>query len=187
MTHTQPMSRTALAAVIAAVVLVAAASTFALTGPTGPGSLWPDSTAAVPCDVPPLPGSLVDVTLADYGSAMMGGRAPMMVSVRAQPQTVKAGTVSLIVRNRGRLVHELTVMPVASPGPGSRITAPDGTVPEEGSFGHAETACGTGEGDGIPPGGTSWLTLELPPGQYELICNEPWHYQAGMYQILTVA
>lgn len=185
MTPTQPISRTALAAVIVAVVLAAAVSTFVLTSPTGPGPFWRGSAAELRCDVPPLPGSLVDVTLADYGPAMMGGRSPMMVSVRAQPQAVKAGAVSLIVRNRGQLVHELTVMPVASPGPGSRITGPDGTVGEEGSLGHAETACGTGEGDGIPAGGTSWLTLELPPGQYELICNEPWHYQAGMYQLIT--
>ena len=187
MSTAQAISRPALSAVIVAVVVAAAASTFALTVPTGTGygPSWFGSAAEVPCDIPALPGTLVAVTLVDYGSGMMAW--PMMVSVRAQPQTVKAGTVSLIVRNRGQYVHELTVLPVGNAGPGARISAADGTVSEEGSLGHAETSCGTGEGDGIPPGSTSWLTLELPPGQYELICNEPWHYQAGMYQLLTAA
>lgn len=185
MPNSQPMGRTALAAVIVAVVLTAAVSTFVITGSTGGSPFWRSSAAEIPCDVPALPGSQVDITLVDYGSGMMGGRWPMMVSVRAQPQTVKAGVVSLLVRNRGQYVHELTVLPELGSGLGTRFTAPDGTVSEEGALGHAETSCGAGEGDGIPPGGTSWLTLELPPGQYELICNEPWHYQAGMYQVLT--
>ncbi len=187
MTTAQPISRTALAALIVGVVLAAVVSTFAIVGSTGQGGPFPRGTAAeIPCNVPALPGSLVDVTLADYGSAMMGGRFPMMVSVRAQPQVVKAGAVSFLGRNRGYYVHELTVRPTSSAGLGTRITAPDGTVSEEGALGQAETSCGAGEGDGIPPGGTSWLTLELPPGQYELICSETWHYQVGMYQVLTV-
>lgn len=185
MAPTQPISRAALAAVIVAVVLAAAVSTFAITGSTGPGPSWRGSAADIPCHIPPLPGSLVDVTLDDYGSGMMGGTWPMMATVQAQPQVVEAGTVSFLVRNSGQYVHELTVLPTTSAGPGTRITGPDGEVSEEGALGHAEASCGAGEGDGIPPGGTSWLTLDLPPGQYELICNEPWHYQAGMYQILT--
>jgi uncharacterized cupredoxin-like copper-binding protein len=187
MSNGQPISRTALAAVIVAVVLTAAVSTFAISESAGTGLFWRSTAAEIPCDIPALPGSQVDIALGDNGGSMMGGRWPMMVSVRAQPQTVNAGVVSLLVRNRGQYVHELTVLPELASGLGTRFTAPDGTVSEEGALGHAETSCGAGEGDGIPPGGTSWLTLELPPGQYELVCNEPWHYQAGMYQTLTAA
>lgn len=186
MTHDRPMSRTALTLVAIAVVASAAVSTFALTTPLGPTRAWRGGGAEIACDVPPLPGKVIDVTLTDYGSGMMGGRWPMMAIVRAQPQSVPAGTVSMLVRNRGQVMHELTILPETARGPGSRITGPDGTVSEEGSLGHAETACGTGEGDGIPPGATSWTTLELAPGPYELICNEPWHYQAGMYETLTI-
>lgn len=183
----QPLSVKALVLIVVGVILLAAASTFMVTVPLSGGSMdgaWSQS-AELPCDVPQLAGGVVDVTLIDSGYSMMGGW-PMMVGVRAQPQTVPAGAVSLLVRNRGQMVHELTVMRVLAGGPGSRRSDSDGTVAEEGSLGHAEAACGTGEGDGIPPGGTSWLTLELRPGQYELICNEPWHYRAGMYEVLTV-
>jgi len=26
----------------------------------------------------------------------------------------------------------------------------------------------------------------LKPGRYELVCDEPWHYAAGMFDVLTV-
>jgi len=49
----------------------------------------------------------------------------------------------MLVRNRGRPVNELTVVPVAEAGVGTRVTGPDGTVAVDGSLGHAEVACGT--------------------------------------------
>lgn len=182
--RTRPLNGWTLALVAAAVVVLAAFSTTAITSTGFQGPAW-FGPAQAQCDVPRQPGTVVDIALGDAGHQMMGAW-PMLATVRASPQSVPAGTVSLVVRNRGQLVHELTVLPVAEAGVGTRDTGPDGAVAEEGSLGHAETACGTGEGDGIPPGGTSWLTLELAPGLYELICNEPWHYAAGMYEILTV-
>jgi hypothetical protein len=32
----------------------------------------------------------------------------------------------------------------------------------------------------------SWVTLHLAPGRYELICNLPGHYAAGMFAELDV-
>ena len=46
--------------------------------------------------------------------------------------------------------------------------------------------CGAGAGDGIDPGSIGWVTLNLPPGTYELLCNLPGHYAAGMYTELTI-
>ena len=40
--------------------------------------------------------------------------------------------------------------------------------------------------DGIAPGAAGWVTLHLDPGRYELICNLPGHYAAGMYAELDV-
>lgn len=41
-------------------------------------------------------------------------------------------------------------------------------------------------GEGILPSGSGWVTLDLQPGRYELLCNLPGHYRAGMYTELTV-
>lgn len=40
--------------------------------------------------------------------------------------------------------------------------------------------------DGIEPGASSWTTVTLAPGRYELVCNLPGHYAAAMYTRLTV-
>jgi uncharacterized cupredoxin-like copper-binding protein len=42
------------------------------------------------------------------------------------------------------------------------------------------------DGDGLAPGSTGWVTLTLKPGRYELVCDEPWHYAAGMFDVFTV-
>ena len=47
-------------------------------------------------------------------------------------------------------------------------------------------SCGADAGEGITSGSAGWTTLTLPPGRYELVCNLPNHYAAGMYQELTV-
>jgi hypothetical protein len=49
--------------------------------------------------------------------------------------------------------------------------------------GRGETA---GAGEGIAPVDASWVTLALKPGRYELVCNLPGHYAAGMYGELDV-
>ena len=43
-----------------------------------------------------------------------------------------------------------------------------------------------GEVSDLPPGKSGSLTLNLTPGNYLLICNQPNHYQAGMWTRLTV-
>ena len=98
-----------------------------------------------------------------------------------------AGPVSLRVANVGSLVHELVVLPLANgDGSGSRSVGSDGRVSEAGSLGEASNTCGAGAGDGIDPGAFGWVTLDLPRGNYELVCNLPGHYASGMYTELRV-
>jgi uncharacterized cupredoxin-like copper-binding protein len=72
------------------------------------------------------------------------------------------------------------------------MIGPDGKVDEDGSLGEASRTCGPDKGDeqtdniGIAPGATSWTTLNLPPGRYEVICNIAGHYGAGMYAELDM-
>jgi uncharacterized cupredoxin-like copper-binding protein len=143
-------------------------------------------TCAAPTD---LPGLVVTVVLADMGmSRMVGGTASpgARMMLHAAPATVAAGQVSFVAQNMGWRTHELVVLPLASGTAGLRVPGMDGKVDETGSLGEASADCAAGTGDGIPAGAVGWVTLTLPPGTYEIVCNLTNHYADGMYQRLTV-
>lgn len=144
-------------------------------------------TCAAPAS---LPGSVVNVTLADMGMTQrMGGTAPMgaHMTLRATPTTAPAGQVSLVASNMGWRIHELVVLPLAAgAAAGQRVPGPDGKVDEAGSLGESSNNCAAGTGDGITAGGVGWTTVTLKPGRYELLCNLSNHYADGMYQELIV-
>src|SRR5512144_2553727 len=184
---------------VAAAVVLAAGSTLAMAAAAGAfDQASPRPAAGSACLSPPLPGASVDVRLTDMGGPMMGGRYPSgpmmggqyrsgMMRVLAAPGTVSAGTVSFRVRNVGALTHELVVLPLPSGQvAGQRTIGGDGRVEETASSGEASRSCGVGAGDGIAPGASGWVSLRLSSGRYELVCNLPGHYQAGMYTTLTV-
>lgn len=175
-----------LVAVVAGGALVLGGATTGLVAATGAFD-----SRSTGCGSPALAGQVVDVTAMDMGGAgMMGGRGPYgmgMMRLLAGPGTVSAGTVSLRVVNVGSRTHEVVVLPLAAgQGAGQRAVGSDGKVDESGSLGEASNNCGAGAGDGITAGATGWVTLTLPPGRYELLCNQPWHYGAGMYTELDV-
>lgn len=167
---------------------------------------------ATSCAVPALPGTVVDVTAADMGGPMHGrwgragaGRAsdwwgpgPMMrrdtwwamgaMALTLSRAEVPAGTVSLAVRNWGMRPHEVAVLPLPAGQPaGARTVGRDGTIDEAGLVAEAARTCGSGDGDGISAGAAGWVTTRLAPGSYELVCNRPGHYAAGMYAPLHVS
>jgi uncharacterized cupredoxin-like copper-binding protein len=147
------------------------------------------------CSAPALSGTVVDVTLAD-GGAMMGGEGGMMggyyavggmMRVLASTSQVAAGSVSFRVANAGSLVHELVILPLpAGQAVGERAVNSNSSVDESDSLAEASRTCGAGAGDGINPGAIGWVTVNLPVGNYELICDRPGHYAAGMFSELTV-
>ena len=194
--------RLALIIAIAAVALgIASTATLAAFGPFA---------GSRSCAPPALPGTVVDVTLTDMagmmGPGMMGNGPyrpgvntngypwPRMGTTRifVNPSTVPAGQVSLRVRNKGALTHEVVVLPLPQGQfPGQRVSGPDGKVDESGSLGEASRTCGADDGMDIAPygiaaGASGWTTITLPPGRYELICNIAGHYWAGMYTELDV-
>ena len=118
--------------------------------------------------------------------SMMGSHRRMML--RAAPGTVPAGTVTIVATNLGSRRHELVVLPLESwQNVGQRATDSGGKVLERGSLAEASRACGPGAGTGLRPGTTGWVRLDLAPGRYELVCNEPRHYASGMYAELVVS
>ena len=110
-----------------------------------------------------------------------------MMSELLSPTSVPAGTVSLRVSNTGAFTHELVVLPLTGNAQqGQRAAGSDGTVSEAGALGEASNDCGAGVGEGIKAGDVGWVTLHLAAGRYELICNLPGHYAAGMHAELDV-
>ena len=133
-------------------------------------------------------------SLDNMGNAMMNGgmmgsqsgNAGMM-SLHIDAASVPAGPVSFVATNDGSIDHELVVLPLQGSQPvGARSLGSDDEVNEDTSLGEASKTCGKGAGDGISPGARSWVTLHLAPGRYELVCNLPGHYAAGMFAELIV-
>lgn len=150
---------------------------------------------------PMMKGSMMSGSgMRGYGGSMMGGPSRGMMSggammsratgwmmVHAVPQRVAAGTVSLVAVNHGGRIHELVVLPLAAGAAvGTRTIGADNTVDEAGNLGEASRSCGAGSGRGIAAGSAGWITMTLKPGRYELVCNRPGHYAAGMYTELDV-
>ena len=188
-----------------AVVVLAGGSSVAVAAVSGAFS----SRTAAPngqCSAPALPGTVVDVELTDMGGMMRGGHGdgsggmmwggyggnaygpggPMRILLSGD--AAPAGSVSFRVVNTGRLVHEMVVLPLArGASAGERTVGANDRVSERGALGEASNTCGSGAGDGVDPGAISWVTLHLPAGDYELVCNIPGHYAAGMYAELHVS
>ena len=106
----------------------------------------------------------------------------------ADRATVSHGKVSFLVTNGGSINHEMVILPLPdNQTVGTRPSGGDAKVDEAGSLGEASNSCGDGAGQGIVPGASGWVTITLAPGRYEVLCNLPGHYAAGMYTQLTVA
>jgi uncharacterized cupredoxin-like copper-binding protein len=143
------------------------------------------------CSAPSaLPGTTVYVMVGDMGlTATMDGDAlldPRMM-LRAVPVRVASGQVSFVVGNMGWRTHELVLLPLG-PGQnaGDRVPGADGQVDETGSLDEASASCAAGSGEGIKSGTVGWVTLHLPAGRYELLCNLRNQYANGMRQLLVV-
>jgi uncharacterized cupredoxin-like copper-binding protein len=145
------------------------------------------------CSVPNLTGVVVNVSLSNSGGPMMGGATMNggvrggMMRLTVDTASVAHGTVSFIATNLGSVNHELVILPLPSNQiVGTRSLRSDSTVDEAASIGEASNTCGADTGEGIAPASSSWTTVTLAPGRYELVCNLPGHYAAGMYTQLTV-
>ncbi len=186
MTTTPGRSRAVIAVAAIVVVVLAVGSASLIVGVANRRTtLRNRAFGAVSCTSPRLPGRTIEVTMSDRGNSMMGAR-PMMVTLRADPGTVASGQISFVVHNDGALVHELVILPLPTDGPGTRPTGKEDKIDESQSLGEASKSCADGAGDGIAPGATGWVTVTLGAGRYELVCNEPGHYAAGMFDVLTV-
>jgi uncharacterized cupredoxin-like copper-binding protein len=167
------------------------AGTTGSPGWMGPGWMGMGSmmSTRLTCAAPTsLPGTRVTVALGDMG--MFGGSiAPrgMRMMLQSDVPSVPAGQVTFVAENYGRRTHELVVLPLAGDQPpGTRTPGADGQVDEADSLGEAAAPCAEGSGGGLTSGTVGWLTVTLPPGRYELLCNLPNHYANAMWQEFDV-
>ena len=174
-----------LGALAALVGTVAMAATHRHGGAGARGGMMASAT----CRPPALAGSIVGVRQMGMDGGMMGGgmMGGGMMHLVADRSSVPAGTVSFVARNGGGVTHELVILP-RRPGEavGTRPVGADRRVSEAGALGEASRACGAGAGEGISAGAAGWVTIDLRPGRYELVCNLPGHYAGGMAAELDV-
>jgi uncharacterized cupredoxin-like copper-binding protein len=90
-----------------------------------------------------------------------------------------SGDLTFRITNSGTIDHEFLIV---------KTEIPDGEIPVTGGL-FAEDQEGIQVIDEIPQfsaGRTEELTVSLEAGQYQLVCNLPGHYQAGMHTVFTV-
>lgn len=125
----------------------------------GAGSITP-SAATVPAAAPAAAN--VDVSIGE-------------MFVKPAHASVTAGQVTFTVTNDGKVDHELVVVRTDKVG----VDLLKG--------GEADETGSVGEISEISAGETKAITLALPAGTYQLLCNLPGHYSAGMYADITVS
>jgi len=93
--------------------------------------------------------------------------------------TAKAGEVTFTVANEGTIGHEFLVV---------KTDIAPGQIPLDGDH-FAEPTDGIeviNEIGEYAKGTTETLTLNLEPGNYQIVCNLPGHYANGMFLKFTV-
>jgi hypothetical protein len=109
-------------------------------------------------------------------------------TVTPDAQSAPAGRITFRVSNVGEEFHEFLVI---------KTDLAEDDLPTEADGSYEENGAGTellDEIEGIPPGGSRNLTLDLDAGSYVLICNiveaeggeTEAHYSLGMHAAFTV-
>jgi len=101
-------------------------------------------------------------------------------SIQLEPHNVKAGRVTLDVKNAAsnNMEHELVLL---------RTDLADDALPVRKGQVLEHKLKKIGEVEDIAPGQRKRASFRLTPGRYALICNKPGHYAAGMHTVLVVS
>ena len=87
--------------------------------------------------------------------------------------TVPSGKITFNVKNAGTMVHEVVVL--------KTDVAADKIAPDPDEPGKMSEEGSQGESGDLNPTEAKTFTLDLQPGNYVLICNQPAHYLLGMH------
>ncbi len=100
-------------------------------------------------------------------------------AVEVDENSTAAGEITFSVTNNGSIGHEFLIV---------KTDIADGKIPLSGDhFDEEETGIEViNEIGEFAAGTSSELTVNLPSGSYQLVCNLPGHYKAGMHTTFTV-
>ena len=150
----------------------------------GGGSMMNGSGRASLCTPAASSGQVVRFRAMDSGR-MMGGAMMRLMPIA---QSARAGAVTLELDNLGTKPHELLVYRLAAGAqPGQRALLDTDRISESGMLAEVEPVCTQPANlDGVAAGNVALVTLTLAAGRYEVVCNLPGHYRAGMWATLVV-
>jgi len=100
------------------------------------------------------------------------------LSIKLDTPSVRAGRVTFAVNNIGKMPHDLVVLKTDTPA--DKLPAGEG--------GKAKETGRVGKVELMSPGAdTMYLSMDMKPGKYVIICNVPGRYGLGQYTSLEVA
>ena len=157
--------KTLLATAAVSVLLLAACGT---AGGTGATKI--DATSATTITATSVPtvnpnARIVNATLSDS-------------KIVLDQATVPSGKITFLVNNAGTMTHEVVVL--------KTDIAADKIAPNPDEPGKMSEDGSQGESGDLDPTQKTSFTLDLVPGNYVLICNQPAHYALGMHIAFTV-
>jgi uncharacterized cupredoxin-like copper-binding protein len=131
---------------------------------------------ALLCPAPAAAASVVKVLLQDPTS----DASIKSMHIALDRDSVPAGKVTFSAVNQSKdQIHELIVVRTEPGQAALPYNAKKGEVIEK-------RVHHLGEISDLKPGASGTMTLDLKPGSYVLICNQPGHYKAGMIAALSV-
>ncbi len=127
----------------------------------------------------PAKAAVVHVDMLDATSdASLTG--PQTMKAQLDTDEVPPGPVTFLAHNLSKgTMHEMIVAKVSDPGAPLPMDKADSRVIES-------KIKRLGEIEDLKPGQSGKMTRNLGPGSYVLLCNQPGHYHAGMWAVLTV-
>lgn len=135
-----------------------------------------------------IPGFASAVTLSLFAASAAAAtvvnvkeaEGPTNYSIKLDRTSIPAGKVTFKVTNESKsLEHEFVVV--------KTNLAPDKLPYDEAAQRVKEDKLNIiGEVEGLQPGDSGSNTFDLQPGKYVAMCNEPGHYDQGMYAPFTV-
>jgi uncharacterized cupredoxin-like copper-binding protein len=100
-------------------------------------------------------------------------------TIQLSQASIPSGAVTITVKNVGGVIHSLVVLKTNLAANKIPLDPADQTKADErGKVG--------GTPSQVQPGQSVDVRLDLAPGKYVLLCNEPAHYQIGMRVPLLV-
>ena len=131
----------------------------------------PVATTVAGATTAPAAGATITIAVGDTSDTAM--------FLKSDVTSVKAGHITFVVTNSGKKDHEVVVLKTDTAFDKLAIDPATNKVSEDANVGE------TGD-PAVKPGETRTFEVDLPAGNYALVCNIEKHYGLGMRAAVTV-